>query len=988
MRVRHWLILALALPLTGCGGCSGCGKPGDPRDAAPDDEKKPPAELSVRLQAATALPKRGELPPELLAALGDDSPHVRRAAVFTVRRSGAGAPAISAALTPLLKDRDLFVRVVAAEALWETGRDADALAAMKKVMRDGEPRARTRAVQALGEAGPAAKDVAPELTALLKETEPDTQVVIARAQERIRSADVPGLAEAMMRAQAEAEMSGDYRAHRAMYKVFEALGKDAAPPLIEAMKSGRPQRQKSTALAVAALGREGRAAVPALTGLLNVRQLNTHRTAAEVLGGLGPDAEPAILNLMDLLDDEDPETAWVAAVALGGVGRPALQPLLIRLRSKKAKNDLATVALAKLGKDAVPSLLDALKSDDPALRLRAALALGGMASPPREALSAVLALLAEWTEAPEGDAFAATVGVTGVAARRRDSAATRRLVAAAGRFRGAAAEAVPILAPLVKDRSPALRRVTAEALGAMGPAARPAIPALRELAADTEHDYPAAAAAAAALVAIPLDQKEDVPILVELLKNNSLPEETRARVVETFGRLGPDAADAVPALLEVLEKRKADRATVYLPHTIGRVGDAALPHVVKAVRTRSEGRWAQGQSLRYLGKPGRDALLKLLQDEDEELRRLGADHLRFTGPSPEVAAALLDALNDLDGEVRENAAQGLHAAGAAPEAAVPALTKRLLDPKPLARAVAALELRRYGAAARPAVPALLDALKDDDDQVRRCAAAALQRTGVGREHMAALIKTLEGKGPGVRDVLFLLPDCGDDAREAAPALRELRKDERFEEAVLVALWHVAQDGASGARLLERLRQPDRSGRAGAASALGGKGTGAALAVPALCDALRDPDALVRESACRALGRIGAGAAVSELISLLQNDETEAVREAALAALVEMKSVARAAIPALKALRKKASPRGQVELNDTLWKIAQDDEALTALAALLADRDACAAAADVLGHIGAPAKAAVPALRQQGANRERTLREGAAIDEALRKVERN
>src|SRR5262249_9329910 len=172
MRVRHWLILALALPLTGCGGCSGCGKSGNPRDAAPDGEKKPPAELSVRLRAATALPKHGELPPELLAALEDESPHVRRAAVFTVHRSGADAKTISAALTPLLKDRDLFVRVVVAEALWEADRDGDALAGMKKGMRDGDARARARAGPALGEGGPAAEGVAPGLTARLQETGP------------------------------------------------------------------------------------------------------------------------------------------------------------------------------------------------------------------------------------------------------------------------------------------------------------------------------------------------------------------------------------------------------------------------------------------------------------------------------------------------------------------------------------------------------------------------------------------------------------------------------------------------------------------------------------------------------------------------------------------------------------------------------------------------------------------------------------------------
>ena len=168
MRVQHLCILfLLALQLPGCGGC---GQTAGPRNAAPGDgEQKPPVELSVRLKAATTLPQRGELPPELLAALQDDSPHVRRAAIFTVRRSGAETKAITAALKPLLKDKDAFLRVVVAEALWELEKDADALTTMKKVLRDGSDlRAATRAIQALGEVGPEAKDVAPELTALLK----------------------------------------------------------------------------------------------------------------------------------------------------------------------------------------------------------------------------------------------------------------------------------------------------------------------------------------------------------------------------------------------------------------------------------------------------------------------------------------------------------------------------------------------------------------------------------------------------------------------------------------------------------------------------------------------------------------------------------------------------------------------------------------------------------------------------------------------------
>lgn len=990
MRVRHLLILLLALPLAGCGGCR-CSS--DPRDAAPNPkepgETKPPVELTVRLRAATTLPKRGELPPELLAALQDDSPHVRRAAIFTVQHSGADAKTISAALTPLLKDHDQFLRVVVAEVLWEVEQNPDALAVMKKIVRDGtDRRAATRAIGALGDVGPAAKDIAPELTALLKNADPALRVLIADALARIRFADVPALAEALADAQLKDLQGGSERTAPALARVFAAMGKDAVPPLVQLMKSGDARKQKCAVLAIAEVPRIGPEAVPALAALLRVRQYETHLTALEVLAHLGPDAEPALLNLLDLFDDEDPLTAREAAVAVGNIGRPALQPLLIRLRSKKPHNEAETIALARIGKDAVPPLLDALKSDDPTIRRRAALALGGMEAPPKEALPAVIALLKEWTENPEGDAYSAAGGVSGVAARRRHSTTVRRLVTALPHFRHEAADAVPLLIPLLRERSPALRIAAAQALGALGAAARPAIPALRELTADKESASEVTGAAGAALLALPLDRKEDLPVLVELLKNVGLPNEVRAAAVEQIARLGPEAADAVPDLLEIVADRKGEAATEYLPNAIGRMGEGALPKVVAVVRAKKEGWQRQCATLLHFGPSGRAVALRWLTDEDDELRAQAAWLLGAMGPSPEAAVPLLDALNDLSAIVRWNAAAALYFTNVDATAAVPALTKRLLDPNPLVRQTAAWELLRYRPASRAAVPALIDALKDDDEHVRVAAMNALRHIGVERQHVGGLVTILEGKGSGAREVLQLLPDLSDDAKEAVPALRELRKDERWQEPVLVALWHVAGDGSAGTRLLDRLRQPDRNARAEAVYALGGKGGNAVLLLAALTDALRDPEPSVRQAACRTLARVGADdhAALRELVALIKQDRNEAVILEAQDALVAMKSAAKEAVPALKEIRKKASPSDQADWNAILWQISNDDEAFAALTALLADRDACAAAARALAEIGPPAKSAVPALRAQRDNPKRTLRELAAIERALRQID--
>jgi HEAT repeat protein len=985
MRGGHGLLMLLVLSQAGCGGGKGST---DPRNDV--DQPQAPVAFEVRLRDATTLPKRGELPPQLLAALQDDSPHVRRAAVFTVRYSGADAKTISAALTPLLKDRDQFLRVVAAEALWDIEKSPDSLPTLARVLRDGSDlRAATRAIRALGDMGSAAKDLAPELTALLKKPDPELQLIIAAALARIGSADVPTLAEALAAAQLDANITGDNRIVLALARVIAGLGKEAVPPLVTMMKSGDAHKQKVAVLALAELKQDRSAAVPALAGLLRVRQFNTHQTALEVLAHLGTDAEPALLNVMELLDDDDAQTAHLAAVALGNMGRPALQPMLIRLRSKKAPNELAVVALAKIGAPAVGPLLEALKADDPIIRRRAALALGGMEAPPKEVLPVLVELLKEWTADPSvGEAFGAAVGAAGFAVRRRDSFTVQCLVEALSKFPDQSADTLPLLTPLLSDRSVALRLRTACTLEKIGKAARPAVSALLPIAGSADEDYSTASAAARALLAVSLDRKEDVPILQELILTAWLPNTIQAEAVEQLGRLGPDAAEAVPALLDMLATRKTVLGSLYLTNAIGRVGDAALPHVLKAVHTKGKGRDSQMEVLAYLGKPGRDALLKLLTDEDEELREIAANNLGKAGRAPESVAAMLDALNDLDGEVRTAAAESLFAVGTEARVAVPLLTKRLLDPKPSVRIGAALTLYRYGAEARPAVPALLDALKDDDKNVRAFAAKALRTIGLRKEDAATLIETVKSKGTGTREAVYLLTDLGDEAKDAAPVLRELRKDERWEEAVLVALWRVALDGPSGTRLLDRLRQADKSTRYSAASALGGKGSAATLALPALCDALRDPDGSVRSAACAALGHMGAGArpALPELTALLQHEDEEIVLVQLRLTLTELKATAKEVAPAVKAHLKKIAPREQAWWYSALWNIAPDDEVLPALCALLANREACASATRVLGEIGPAAKTAVPALREQLGKRELSLRDRAYIEEALRKIE--
>jgi HEAT repeat protein len=108
--------------------------------------------------------------------------------------------------------------------------------------------------------------------------------------------------------------------------------------------------------------------------------------------------------------------------------------------------------------------------------------------------------------------------------------------------------------------------------------------------------------------------------------------------------------------------------------------------------------------------------------------------------------------------------------------------KDLKSKDPATRRIAAEEIGKIGqvkaSAAKPAVQPLLGALKDKDEAVREAAATALSRLDEPAEVVPALVKLLkDDKKMKVRVAAANgLGLMGEAAREALPALREIRKD--------------------------------------------------------------------------------------------------------------------------------------------------------------------------------------------------------------------
>jgi HEAT repeat protein len=256
-------------------------------------------------------------------------------------------------------------------------------------LEDPEAEVRRAAANALGEIGPEAAVVVSALEPLLRD--PDRNVVWATA--------------------------------RALGK----LGKGAVPALVTALRESDDDFVRSAAaLSLEDLGADAEGATESLVDLLKDDDPEIRRAAAATLGKIGPAVGDHVSALGDAVADGDPEVALTATVALGGIGSSDAAGVLIETLSSQdpelrwaAAKSLSEIqraadksvpeisrALDTVREDAwqkvgatdqvamdsdnegnwIGKLIDALGSDDGAIRRSAAAILGGLGEPARVAV--------------------------------------------------------------------------------------------------------------------------------------------------------------------------------------------------------------------------------------------------------------------------------------------------------------------------------------------------------------------------------------------------------------------------------------------------------------------------------------------------------------------------------------------------------------------------------------------------------------------------
>ena len=648
-------------------------------------------------------------------------------------------------------------------------------------------------------------------------------------------------------------------------------------------------------MALSALAEDAPPPVEKLTQQLASPDAGTRRDAAFQLGKLGPGAKAALPALIKALQDSDRQV-WafsIAAItAMGPEAKEAIPALLDgfdtrgarggRERERRQGMVRSAYALTRIGPEAIPPLIQALSAEDNGLRAGAARALSGMGPLAKEAIPALRANLGhgELPVRMEAVNALALIGPDAVGPVGAALGADEPLQ------RGSAALTLAQLGPVAKNAEPALLQMLAKETDAGARAA--ALTALPKISADPvktapllvaavkDDSEPIRHAAINAIAATRALRRPAVPLLVSLLTDAN--PAVRQRGAHALGRLGPDAADALPALIAAT--RAADGDAVFAG-ALAQIGPAALPALLAALKQSDAagGAWIL-RTLRGFGPPAVPVLIEALQQPDAAQRASAAGALGAMGrDAADAIKPLFTLASTSDTATQAAALRALTALQATPAQLKPLLQTALASPAPELRKAGAAGMAALGGAASLGVDGLRELLADDEAAGRLAAVRALGELGA-------------------------------KSAPAVPLLIARLNDLTMQMAVIDTLGKIGPAAAPAVpRLIEISGMSGNDVKATALTAYAGIGREAAAALPQIYAALHDPSTEVRVPALPALGRVESDdAKVIAAFSAAVSDENGRVRRAAAQGLARFSERARPAVPGIVAMLEREPDR--------------------------------------------------------------------------------
>ncbi|MBN1868846.1 HEAT repeat domain-containing protein [Candidatus Sumerlaeota bacterium] len=452
-----------------------------------------------------------------------------------------------------------------------------------------------------------------------------------------------------------------------------------------------------------------------------------------------------------------------------------------------------------------------------------------------------------------------------------------------------------------------------------------------------------------------------VPKLVRSLDDSDW--QMRSAALHSLHEIGPEAVEALPALMRKLERPQAGGFaqneavdTLLAIAAMGEAAKPAIPLLVEIVR----------------GEKGD----LLMEDSNIVLRQYAADALGAIGPAAEPA--LRDLMAGGDAEARRAAAGGVGIQGPAAASSASELVVALADPDMTVRDSAAWALEKMGGGA---APALALGLENPDAEIRREAGRLLRK--IGPPAAAALQWSVdEGDAQQRRQAVVALAEMSSINEESIHwlVLESQSEDDSAREAAWQSIEQIGRSANSV--FLAMLSNADPAIRRGAAEALGRTGPRSAPDVTkALVRVVGDDDESVSTSALGAIQAFGEKCEPTLRYLLMEGDAPSRVLAAR--CIGHMGADARGAWVALMMALFKEDENVRRAAEEAFHTLGPD--AVERMSSWLTSEHFVMrrGAATALGCIGEPAREAAPLLEEALADPYPIVRE--AAEEALNRI---
>ena len=492
-----------------------------------------------------------------------------------------------------------------------------------------------------------------------------------------------------------------------------AFAADAPPidQLIQQLSAQGNAERREAAYQLQKLGTAAKPALPALIVALDDADKQVWSYAVAAIAGLGPDAAAAIPALIEDFDGRKPGSR--------------------RDRDKRQVLVRSAFALTRIGPAAIPALIEALGHEEAPRRAGAAKAIGGMGPAAKQAIPALRANLAHWDEVARQESIEALalIGPAAVAPLIEmlgSKEPLQRSGAALGlaQIGRTASDAAPALAQLLAGESePPVRAAALTALPKVSPEPAKTVPLLIE--GVKSDDAAIRHAAMNALLLIRPAAQTTVPPLIAMLQDAN--PERALRAATLLGRLGAEARDAAPALIALAQKQQPPAPP--LIEALAQLGPAVIPTLIAAFAGKepdalTKEHWLV-QSLKTHAAV--QPLAAALAHAKAEVRFGAARTLgEMSAEGAPAIKELLAATDDADPRVRSMTLGALAGVRAEPRVLLPKLDSALSDSVAVVRLTAVQLVPYLGADASPLLARVTELTKDREPAVQHAAQQVLE----------------------------------------------------------------------------------------------------------------------------------------------------------------------------------------------------------------------------------------------------------------------